>query len=104
MVEVLTEHFVPFFAGGNKMYLCEAHRAAGYQEALLGTDILRKQSRVTRVRDFTILVGFSKLPVPADKCLESIRTTGFPAVYDFDRDGLQAKSARFQQKKRGSNR
>ena len=71
MVEVLTERFVPVRAGGNKMYLCEAHRATTYQKALLGTDMLKKQSRLTRARDFTILVGFSKLPVPADKCLES---------------------------------
>ena len=96
--------FVPFFAGGNKMYLCEAHRAVAYQEALLGTDILKKQSRVTRVRDFTVLVGFSKLPVDADKCLQNIMMTGFLAVYEFDHEGLRTKSGRFQQKKFGSGR
>lgn len=94
--------FTPFFAGGNKMYLCEAHLAGAYQEALLRTQELKDICRLTRVRDFNVLVGFSKLSVAAEKCLELLRTVKFPAYYDQDVESLANKSRRFQQLRFGS--
>lgn len=96
--------FVPFFAGGNKMYLCEAHHAATYQRLLLNYDQVRDKSRVTRVRDFTILVGFSKLPVPAAHCLEEIAKLEFPRPYGTDLRGMGREAARFSQVTFGSGK
>lgn len=94
--------FVPFFSGGNKMFLCEQYMAHSYQEALLQTQALKDQCRVSRVRDFTILVGFSKLPVEAEKCILAIRSARFPAYYAHEADTLAALSGRFQQIRFGS--
>ncbi|MDG1020060.1 MAG: class I SAM-dependent methyltransferase [Emcibacteraceae bacterium] len=93
---------VPFFAGGNKMYLCEQHYASIYQTALLQAEALKDKSRISRVRDFNVLVGFSKLPVSAAACLSSIEKTNFPLGYDDDEQELAAKSARYQQYQFGS--
>jgi hypothetical protein len=93
--------FVPFFAGGNKMFLCEAGEAPRYQAAMLQTEEIRGQSRVTRVRDFTILVGFSKLPSSAEHCLQQIGALGFPATYQADEQGLAGRASRFDQLKWG---
>lgn len=89
--------FVPFFSGGNKIYLCEPHLSHSYQKSLLQTEALRDQCRVSRVRDFNILIGFSKLPVSVEKCLSLIRTSQFPAYYSYDEQSLSVKSNRFQQ-------
>ena len=89
--------FVPFFAGANKMYLCERHWAGVYQRFLLGMEAIRDKSRITRVRDFTVLVGFSKLPVPAQACLAAIDGLEFPLPYDTDEQALASHAARFDQ-------
>lgn len=94
--------FVPFFAGGNKMYLCETNKALDYQKALLGTDALKPHCRVTRVRDFTILVGFSKLPVDVDICLRSLKSGAFPLTYSADQEQLRSEARLFQQTRFGS--
>lgn len=96
--------FVPFFAGGNKMYLCEAHNASTYQRMLLGYEQVKDKSRITRVRDFTILVGFSKLPVPAARCLEDIAKLEFPRPYDADLQSLGSSASRFSQVTFGSGK
>lgn len=96
--------FVPFFAGANKMYLCERHWAAVYQRFLLGMEAVRDKSRVTRVRDFNVLVGFSKLPVPAQACLAAIDGLEFPLVYETDERALAVHAARFDQVTFGSGK
>ena len=93
---------VPFFAGGNKMYLCEQHYASAYQIALLKADALKDKSRISRVRDFNVLVGFSKLPVSSAACLASIEKTTFPLVYADDEQKLASQSASYQQYQFGS--
>jgi cephalosporin hydroxylase len=72
--------FVPFLAGGNKMYLCERNMATKYQTNLLQHDVFADKSRTTRVRDFTVLVGFSKLPITRKACLDSLPS--LPFLYD----------------------
>ncbi len=89
--------FVPFFAGGNKIYLCEKQYASIYQKLMLREEIIGNQARVTVVRDFLILVGFSKLPVAADICLKSIEQFEFPLRYDDDEVALSRKAAKFGQ-------
>ena len=96
--------FVPFFAGGNKMFLCEPHLSHSYQKALLKTDSLKDKCRVSRVRDFNVLVGFSKLPVETEKCLSLLHGSQFPAYYGYDEETLNADSARFQQIRFGSGK
>lgn len=69
--------FIPFFAGGNKMYLCESNMSTKYQTNLLQHDVFADKSRTTKVRDFTLLVGFSKLPITRKACLDSLPTIPF---------------------------
>ena len=48
--------FVPFFASGNKMFLCNASSATVFQKLLLIAPNLKDKCRLTRVRDFNILI------------------------------------------------
>jgi len=93
--------FVPFLAGGNKMYICERGHAGRYQKALLAMDPIKDGSRVTRVRDFTVLVGFSKLAMPAAACLKIIEDLEFPCPYVVDEAAAAERAARFDQLKFG---
>jgi hypothetical protein len=90
--------FVPFFAGSNKMFLCEKQFVKTYQQLLLNSDILKNSCRVTRVRDFTILVGFSKLPLPYEKCIEAVNLANFPSHPNINSDNLSTLSKKFQQR------
>ena len=54
--------FVPFLSGQNKIYLCNKYMANIYQQFLLTSEDLRNTSRLTVVRDFAIIKGFSKIP------------------------------------------
>lgn len=94
--------FVPFFSGGNKMYLCEPHRAKEYQQRLLSIEPIASTSRVSRVRDFTVLVGFSKLPTSREKCLLQIAELAFPYPYRLGAGGLAQDAARYSQLKFGT--
>lgn len=96
--------FVPFFSGGNKMYLCEPHRAQEYQQRLLSIEPVASTSRVSRVRDFTVLVGFSKLPSTREKCLSQIAELAFPQPYRLGAGGLAQDAARYSQLKFGTGR
>ncbi len=89
--------FVPFFSGGNKMYLCEKNMASLYQKSLLKFEPVNGKSRVSRVRDFNVLVGFSKLPVSAEACYNCIQQGEFPLAYDSDLDGLSKKAGQLSQ-------
>jgi hypothetical protein len=90
--------FVPFFAGGNKMFLCEKQVVKSYQQFLLNTDVLKNACRVSRVRDFTILVGFSKLPISNAQCLDAINSTTYPAHFERSTDNLSIQAKKFQQR------
>ena len=59
--------FVPFLAGGNKMYLCASQYASHLQTLLMSRQNFIDASRLTRVRDFNILIMRSKLPVTVEK-------------------------------------
>lgn len=72
--------FVPFFAGGNKMYLCESHMAQQYQVNFLQHDVFHDKCRTTRVRDYVVMVGFSKAPITTAACMKDI--SSFPYLLD----------------------
>lgn len=91
--------FVPFYSGANKIYLCEFSFASKYQEWLLNFDSVRNQARLTKVKDFYILVGGSKLPMAQEKILEKIRADSFPCFYDFNEDTLSNKAHKYDQLK-----
>lgn len=78
--------FVPFLVGANKIYLSEQNLASRYQLELLKFDHFKDRSRISRIRDFNILVGFSKSPVSADICRSEIKRTQFPFFNDFNED------------------
>jgi hypothetical protein len=89
--------FVPFFSGGNKMYLCEKNMASLYQKSLLKFEPVNGKSRVSRVRDFNILVGFSKLPVSAEACARCLDEQEFPLAYESDLDAISRKAGQLSQ-------
>lgn len=95
--------FVPFFAGGNKMYLCEQQNAAIYQRMLLDCEHLKDKCRLTKVRDFNLLVGFSKLPVSSASCVQKIDGADFPKLYPMDEKRLAEQAAQFDQITYGMN-
>ena len=64
--------FIPFFSGGNKIYLCSTHMANIYQQSILSSENLKDSSRCTIVRDFAILKGFSKLPTSYEKTKKNL--------------------------------
>lgn len=94
--------FVPFFSGGNKMYLCEKYMASLYQKSLLKFEAVNGKSRVCRVRDFNVLVGFSKLPVSAEACALCIDQYEFPLTYEIDPEKISKKADQFSQLTFGS--
>jgi len=91
--------FVPFFSGGNKMYLCERHMSARYQRIFLDFDAIRNQSRISRVRDFDVLIGLSKLPSAPEKLLKRVEAGQFPYFYDKDEVTLAKNAFAFDQLK-----
>lgn len=88
--------FVPFFAGGNKMFLCNASTAALFQKSLLKAPNLEDKCRLTRVRDFNILIMRSKLPVSSEDIRSQLEATTFPRRNSDDLS-LNEQSARFSQ-------
>ncbi len=94
--------FVPFFSGGNKMYLCDPAVASDYQRALLMAGFLKDRCRVTRVRDFVVVVALSKLPMSSETCLRQIEALAFPAHYQEDLAGAARAAHTFAQNRFGS--
>lgn len=85
--------FVPFLAGGNKMFVCPSHLAAMLQRIILARPNFMDRCRLTRVRDFNILVLNSKLPVTSEKIMEQIAQLGFPQRLDTHPSLKEASSA-----------
>lgn len=90
--------FVPFYASANKMFLCEPHFSYNYQSRLIEQGPLKDACRVSRVRDFNILVGFSKLPMPNNACIEKIVSAEFPKYYNSESDALQKNAEKYSQR------
>ena len=95
--------FVPFLAGANKMYLCPAPIASAAQRFLVQRGSYRDKFRLTRVRDFNILIMHSKLPVASDVILSQLETLAHPRWCDEDLT-LNEKSERFAQLQFGSGK
>lgn len=87
--------FVPFFSGANKMYCCEATFASTYQQQLLQIEAVANQCRFTRVRDFELLIGWSKLPQPTSDLASMIGNK--PLNYDIDENELAKCAANYAQ-------
>ena len=93
--------FVPFLAGGNKMYLCSASTAPTLQKLLVAKDNFKDRCRLTRVRDFNILILQSKLPVASDTIVSQIDSTSFP-LRDDSALTLNQKALKYSQLNFGS--
>ena len=59
--------FVPFFSGANKIYLCAIYMSKIFQEGILSNGRMKNSCRLTAVRDFVIIKGFSKVPTSFEK-------------------------------------
>lgn len=93
--------FVPFFAGGNKMFLCNVTMAPMFQSSLLIAPNFKDKCRLTRVRDFNILIMRSKLPVSSDEISAQLEAAAFPR-HNLDGVSLNEQSALFSQRTFGS--
>lgn len=93
--------FVPFFSGANKMYCCEAAFAGTYQKQLLQIEAVANQCRLSRVRDFEVLIGWSKLPVPAAEITS--RLGSMPLFYNLNEAWLSARATASDQLKRSGD-
>ena len=93
--------FVPFLAGGNKMYLCAEPLSSTLQRLIAHLPNFKDSCRLTRVRDFNILVLKSKLPVSSNKIVDQIDATNFPRRPDHALS-LNEKSSLYSQLAYGS--
>lgn len=95
--------FTPFLASGNKLFLCYTPMADTWQKLLLNRPNFADKSRLTRVRDFNILVMNSKLPVPTETIIQQMNQLRFPNRGD---DGLSLadKARNFSQLTFGSGK
>ena len=89
--------FVPFLAGGNKMFLCNASSSSMFQKSLLTAPNLKDKCRLTRVKDFNILIMRSKLPVSSEDIRAQLETTTFPRR-NTEHVPLNEQSALFSQR------
>tara|TARA_Y100001968_G_C19304248_1_gene690746 strand:- start:42 stop:878 length:837 start_codon:yes stop_codon:yes gene_type:complete len=65
--------FVPFFSGQNKIYLSVRHMAGFLQTKMLANSNINVNCRLTIVRDFSILKGFSRNRQPHEDVLKRIK-------------------------------
>ena len=93
--------FVPFLAGGNKLFLCFSPMATSLQKNLLRRPNFKDTCRLTRVRDFNILIMRSKLPVNSQTIGEQLDALSFPKKAESDLS-LNQKSGLYSQLTFGS--
>lgn len=93
--------FVPFLAGGNKIFLCCSPMAMTFQKLLLDRPNFRDTCRLTRVRDFNVLILRSKLPVSSRQITDQLDSLDFPRRPEADQS-LNQKSSKFSQVTFGS--
>lgn len=87
--------FVPFLSGGNKLYMCRDTMAQSFQRALLSRQMFSQSSRLCHVRDFSILIMRSKLPVTPEKIISELDARQFPKRPDTA--SLHEKSIKYSQ-------
>lgn len=95
--------FVPFLAGGNKLFLCASPMATEFQKMLLDRPNFKDKCRLTRVRDFNILIMRSKLPVDSQAIAGQLDALNFPKRTGSDLP-LNHQSDRYSQLTFGSGR
>lgn len=93
--------FVPFLAGGNKIFLCCSPMAIAFQKFLLDRPNFRDTCRLTRVRDFNVLILRSKLPVSSRQIVDQLDSLNFPRRPEAT-TSLNQKSSKFSQVTFGS--
>lgn len=93
--------FVPFLAGGNKIFLCCSQMAMAFQKFLLDRPNFKNTCRLTRVRDFNVLILRSKLAVSSHQIVEQIDSLNFPR-WPEHHTSLNQKSSKFSQVTFGS--
>ena len=89
--------FVPFFAGGNKMCLCTAAIAEQFQRSLVQNEHLIDKCRLSRIDDYFVLIGDSKIPMKNTAIEELLSHQFVPYEYDVDMDYLRKQASGFSQ-------
>lgn len=95
--------FVPFLASANKMFLCAPAFAAVFQKFLINRKNFRDSCRLTRVRDFNVLILSSKLPVDSEAIERQIDREQFPRRLD-EHNSNRSTSSIYSQLEFGSGR
>lgn len=95
--------FVPFFSGGNKIYLCASHFATTFQQFLIQQPNFKDRCRLSRVRDFNVLIARSKLPVSSENIEVQLSALVHPRRGEED-SSLNDRSRRFAQVAFGSGK
>ena len=88
--------FVPFLAGGNKMYLCESSCATLYQRSIAESVEFRDKCRVTKIKDYTVLITPSKLPIDSNRAIELLEAENFP-LYEGRTENLEKSAVKYSQ-------
>ena len=95
--------FVPFLASGNKMFLCTPAFTAPFQKFLINRQNFRDGCRLSRIRDFNVLILKSKLPVDSGAIERQIDSLNFPRRLTDERTGA-SRSSVYSQIEFGSGR
>ncbi len=88
------KRFIPFFSGGNKIYLCRTFMAMPFQKHLLLNINFQNKCRLSIIRDFSILKGFTKQPTNYDvliKQIDEFNELGNTHSSDYDQDLKELK-------------
>lgn len=92
---------IPFLSSSNKLFLCFTPVATAFQKMLINRPDFRDASRLSRVRDFNVLIMRSKLPVESDAITAQLERSHFPRRAENELL-LNQKAARFSQLSYGS--
>ena len=93
--------FVPFLTGGNKLFLCFSPMATAFQKLLVNRPNFKDVCRLTRVRDFNVLIMRSKLPVNSQTITDQLSDSSFPKRSESNLS-LNQKSGQYSQLTFGS--
>ena len=95
--------FVPFLVSANKTFLCAPAVAAPFQKFLINRQNFRDKCRLTRIRDFNVLILKSKLPVDSEAVELQIDRENFPRRSD-EKSANRSRSSIYSQLEFGSGR
>ena len=87
--------FVPFLAGGNKLFLCHPNEAALYQAAAIEHQQMRDTCRITRIDDSFVLIAASREPMTNVQVKAVLEANWTPAEYAVDMIALGMNAKRF---------